>query len=389
VKQIVGDVFTKLDSSFLSISEFPVGLEPRVQKVAEFIEKQSSNVCMIGIWGMGGSGKTTTAKSIYNRIHRKFVHRSFVENIREACENDNYRGVIHLQKKILSDALKTKEKIDSIGLGANKLETRLRGKKVFIVLDDVTSFQELKALCGNRAWFGTGSVIIVTTRNVHLLNLLEVDHLCKTEEMNKDDSLELFSWHSFREACPAKDFNQLSKKVVAYCGGLPLALEVIGSYLYGRTKPEWESVLSKLKRIPNDQVHQKLSISYNGLEDDLKKDIFLDICFFFIGKDRAYVTEILNGCGLYADIGISVLIERSLLKVEKNNKLQMHDLIRDMGREIVRQSSPKDPGKRSRLLFHEDVSHVLAKNTVRTFFTYNSKLLIILCILIKIKILCL
>ncbi|XP_024632717.1 disease resistance protein RUN1 [Medicago truncatula] len=285
---------------------------------------------------MGGSGKTTTAKSIYNRIHRKFVHRSFVENIREACENDNYRGVIHLQKKILSDALKTKEKIDSIGLGANKLETRLRGKKVFIVLDDVTSFQELKALCGNRAWFGTGSVIIVTTRDVHLLNLLEVDHLCKTEEMNKDDSLELFSWHTFREACPAKDFNQLSKKVVAYCGGLPLALEVIGSYLYGRTKPEWESVLSKLKRIPNDQVHQKL---------------------------KPNVTEILNGCGLYADIGISVLIERSLLKVVKNNKLQMHDLIWDMGREIVRQSSPKEPGKRSRLLFHEDVSHVLAKNT--------------------------
>lgn len=99
VKQIVGDVFTKLDSSFLSITELPVGLEPRVQKVVEFIEKQSSNVCMVGIWGMGGSGKTTTSKSIYNRIHRKFVHRSFVENIREACENDYYRGVIHLQKK--------------------------------------------------------------------------------------------------------------------------------------------------------------------------------------------------------------------------------------------------------------------------------------------------
>lgn len=160
------------------------------------------------------------------------------------------------------------------------METRLKRKKVFIVLDDVTSFQELKALCGSRAWFGTGSVIIVTTRDVHLINLLEVDHLCKTEEMNKDDSLELFSWHTFREACPTKDFSQLSKKVVAYCGGLPLALEVIGSYLYGRTKPEWESVLSKLKRIPNDQVHQKLSISYNGLEDDLNKDIFLDICFF-------------------------------------------------------------------------------------------------------------
>lgn len=113
--------------------------------------------------------------------------------------------------------------------------------------------------------------------------------------------------------------------------------------------------MSKLERIPNDQVQKKLRISYDGLKDDMETDIFLDICCYFIGKDRAYVTKILNGCGLYADIGITVLVERSLVKIEKNNELAIHDLLRDMGREIVRQSSAKNPGNRSRLWFHEDV----------------------------------
>lgn len=334
----------------------------------EFIENQSNKVCMIGIWGMGGSGKTTTAKAIYNRIHRKFVDRSFIENVREVCEKDN-RGIIHLQEQLLSDVLKTKEKIHSVALGPIVIENRLKGKRALVVLDDVTTSEQLKALCGNPKLFGSGSVLIVTTRDVRLLNLLSADYVCTMTEMDEKESLELFSWHAFGQPSPNVDFNELSKNVVAYCGGLPLALEVLGSYLYERTKQEWRGVLSKLERIPNDQVQEKLRISYDGLEDDTEKDIFLDICCFFIGKDIAYVTEILNGCGLYANIGIPVLIERSLIKVGKNNKLGMHDLLRDMGREIVRESSGKVPGKRSRLWFHGDVHDVLTTNTVRRTFS--------------------
>ncbi|XP_057436990.1 disease resistance protein RUN1-like [Lotus japonicus] len=317
---------------------------------------------MVGIWGMGGLGKTTTAKAIFNQIHRKFMCTSFIENIREVCENDS-RGHMHLQEQLLSDVLKTKEKIHSIGRGTAMIKKILSGKRALVILDDVTTSEQLRALCGNREWFASGSVIIVTTRDVRLHNSLKADYVYTMKEMDEDESLELFSWHAFGEASPREDFNELSRRVVAYCGGLPLALEVLGSYLNEREEIEWESVLSKLERIPNDQVQQKLRISYDGLKDELEKDIFLDICCFFVGKDRAYVTDILNGCGLYADIGITLLIERSLLQVEKNNKLGMHDLVRDMGRAIVRESSTKDLGKRSRLWFHEDVHDVLTKNT--------------------------
>ncbi|CAK8560083.1 unnamed protein product [Lathyrus sativus] len=362
VQQIVEDILTKLDIASLSITEFPVGLESRVQQIIAFIENKSSRVCIIGIWGMGGSGKTTTAKAIYNRIHRKFVDKSFVENVREVCEKEN-RGIIHLQEQLLSNILNTKEKIYNIALGTTKIEKIFWGKKALLVLDDVTTFEQIKSLCRNPKLFGMGSVLIVTTRDVRLLNLLKVDFLCTMKEMGKNESLELFSWHAFRQPSPIKDFFELSRKLVAYCGGLPVALEVLGSYLWERTKEEWISVLSKLKTIPNDQVQEKLRISYDGLKDDMEKHIFLDICCFFIGKDRAYVSEILNGCGLHADIGIPVLVERSLVKIEKNNKLAMHDLIRDMGREIVRKRSAKEPGKRSRLWSCVTAHDVLTKHT--------------------------
>ncbi|KHN09917.1 TMV resistance protein N, partial [Glycine soja] len=362
VKEIAEDVLTKLDNTFMHMTEFPVGLESHVQEVIGYIENQSTKVCIVGIWGMGGLGKTTTAKAIYNRIHRRFMGRCFIEDIREVCETDR-RGHLHLQEQLLSNVLKTKVNIQSVGIGRAMIESKLSRRKALIVLDDVIEFGQLKVLCGNRKWFGQGSIVIITTRDVRLLHKLKVDFVYKMEEMDENKSLELFSWHAFGEAKPIEEFDELARNVVAYCGGLPLALEVIGSYLSERRKKEWESVLSKLKIIPNDQVQEKLRISYNGLGDHMEKDIFLDICCFFIGKDRAYVTEILNGCGLHADIGITVLMERSLVKVAKNNKLEMHPLIRDMDREIIRESSTKKPGKRSRLWFQEDSLNVLTKNT--------------------------
>ena len=143
---------------------------------------------------------------------------------------------------------------------------------------------------------------------------------------------------------------------------------MLGSYLFDKTsKRVWEGVLAKLARIPDNQVQGKLRISYDSLSNDMEKDIFRDVCCFFIGKDRGYVTEILNGCELCADDGLTVLIERSLIKVEKNNKLGMHPLLQEMGREIICENSRKEPGKHSRLWFQKDVVDVLRKKAVSTF----------------------
>ncbi|KAI5392070.1 disease resistance protein RUN1 [Lathyrus oleraceus] len=364
IKDIVKNVTHILDISDLFIVDNPVGVESRVQDMIQLLEtRQSNDVKLLGIWGMGGIGKTTVAKAIYNKIGRDFEGRSFLANIREVWEE--VRGQLCLQEQLMYDIFKETTKIQSIGSGKSILKRRLCEKRVLVVLDDVNELDQVYALCGSCKWFAPGSRIIITTRDKHIIRGDRVNKIYTMKEMDESESLELFSWHAFKQMSPREDFYEISKNVVKYSGGLPLALEVLGSYLFDRELLEWICVLEKLKRIPNDQVHKKLKISYDGLNDHTEKEIFLDIACFFIGMDRNDVIHILNGCELFAEIGVRILVERSLVTVDDKNKLGMHDLLRDMAREIIRKKSPKKPEKRSRLWFHEDVFYVLSKHNGR------------------------
>nr|WIL59985.1 nodulation protein [Melilotus officinalis] len=363
IKDIVETVTRLLDKTDLFIADNPVGVESRVHDMIQLLDTQQSNdVLLLGMWGMGGIGKTTIAKAIYNKIGRNFEGKSFLANIREVSEQVS--GHVYLQEQLMYDIFKeTTTKIQNIESGKSILKERLCHKRVLLVLDDVNNMDQLNALCGSCKWFAPGSRIIITTRDKHILRGNRVDKIYIMKEMDESESLELFSWHAFKQTSPKEDFSEISRNVVKYSGGLPLALEVLGSYLFDREVSEWICVLEKLKRIPNGQIHKKLKISYDGLNDDTEKSIFLDIACFFIGMDRNDVIRVLNGCGLFAEIGVSVLVERSLVTVDDTNKLGMHDLLRDMGREIIREKSPTEPEERSRLWFHEDVLDVLSEHT--------------------------
>ncbi|KAI9112307.1 hypothetical protein K1719_016830 [Acacia pycnantha] len=346
------------DNTNLFVTNHPVGLTSRMKEITQMLSDQSDEIKVVGILGMGGIGKTTIATAVYNEVVKDFEAKSFLANIREASGSE--KDLVGLQEKLLSDILQTgKMPLNSTELGKGRMKEWLRRKKALIVLDSVTNKAQLDALCGSREWFGPGSRIIITTRDQHVLDIIRADNVYKVKEMDNNESLELFSWHAFKQARPTEDLIDHSRSVIAYCEGLPLALEVLGAYLCGRKMEDWNCVMDRLKEIPDHQIHQKLKIGYDGLSCDYEKDIFLDICCFFIGNDRNYATQILNGCGLHAGIGITRLIELSLLRVDKNNKFDMHNLIRDMGREIVREESLKEPGNRSRLWSQKNVIHVL------------------------------
>ncbi|KAI9104285.1 hypothetical protein K1719_022857 [Acacia pycnantha] len=363
---IVKTITMRLDNNkYMFVAHHPVGLESRVHDIIQLLSSESNEIIIIGIWGMGGMGKTTMAKAIYNEMGQSFVAKSFLANIRDVWKQDNSQ--VYLEELLLSSILleKRRIKLPNVGMRKSLIKEILCQKRVFLVLDDVSNEDQLKLLCGSREWFGQGSRIIITTRDKRLQQILQVDEIFSVRVMDDNESIELFSWHAFKQELPKKNFIELSRRVVSYCRGLPLALEILGSYLFDREIPYWESVLNRLKQIPIGKIHEILKISYDGLSDKIEKELFLDICCFFIGKDRSYATQILDGCGLHAEIGITHLIERSLVKVAKfgnKNILDMHDLLRDMGREIIREQSPDEPEERTRLWLNDDVLNVLENN---------------------------
>ncbi|MCH99175.1 NBS-LRR resistance protein, partial [Trifolium medium] len=172
-----------------------------------------------------------------------------------------------------------------------------------------------------------------------LLRSCGVDRVYKIQEMNESESLELFSWHAFKQPSPTKAFATHSTDVVAYSGRLPLALEELGSYLYKCEIQEWRRVLEELKRTPNDEVYKKLKVSFDGLKHVIEKQIFLDIVCFFIGMDKNDVLQTLNRSTQLPTLVIRILEEKSLVTVDENNKIQMHVLLQAMAREIIKRES--------------------------------------------------
>ena len=223
---------------------------------------------------------------------------------------------------------------------------------------------QIEILIGRCDWFASGSRIIITTRDKHLLHTFRICHSTyMVNESGDYEALELFSMHAFQKNKPKEDYLELTNQVIYYAKGIPLALSIIGANLHGRSEMEWKSTLDKYERIPDKDIQKVLQVSYQGL-DGTEQNIFLDLACFFKGHFKDYVVGILNSCDLYPVIGIKKLIDKCLINVDRFNKLWMRDSLQQMGREIVRQESPQKPKLRSRLWYYKDAFEVLMENKV-------------------------
>ncbi|KAG5547239.1 hypothetical protein RHGRI_013045 [Rhododendron griersonianum] len=362
IQKIIKVVGDKLSRTILDITPYAIGIDSRARKIQFWLEDGSDDVGVAAICGMGGIGKTTLAKFLYNLNFSRFEGSSFLANVRETSKQQD--GLLRLQRQLLSEILNgRKEKIYNVDEGIVKIKEALSFKRVLVVLDDVDKLDQLDAVLGMRDWLFPGSKIIITTRRERLLRAHEVCNVHMIEKLKYDESFELFSLHAFGRSHPIDEYVDYSKWVVRHCGGLPLAIKVLGSSLSGKSLELWKSQLEKLKVIPDSEILDKLKISYDSLQDDHDKSLFLHLACFFGGSDKDCTITILDHCDFHTAIGIQNLMDRSLVTVDEFNKVVMHHLLQEMGREIVRQESPKEPGERSRLCNHEDSFNVLRQKT--------------------------
>ncbi|KAL8128285.1 hypothetical protein AgCh_015024 [Apium graveolens] len=337
IQKIVGNVAKRAFAAGSQLEKL-FGIDSAVEKIYQRLSMDSNDVRAIGICGMGGIGKTTIAKTFYNKNVNKFKISCFCENVEQYSHGVS--PLLPPLEQLLVDLLrKNSYKVIDFESKIRKLKQILHSKKALIVLDDLdqSNYSELLASLGN--FFSAGSRIIITTRDANLLNKLKMDmsevdiYMVKT--LGQTESLELFSYHAFRKPVPPESFKELSLKFVSHAGGLPLALKVLGSSLLNRTHESfWKDKLEKVRAIPENEIQKILQLSYDELEDETQKAIFLDIAFFFVGEDKDEATDVFKSCDFFPSVGISNLVDRCLLKIDKYNRLQMHNLIRDMGREL-------------------------------------------------------
>ncbi|XP_048134079.1 disease resistance protein L6-like [Rhodamnia argentea] len=351
VDEIVKKVINELKTASLLVTNCLVGIENHVKEIDAMMCCDSKDIRIVGIHGMGGVGKTTLAKIIYNRLSHHFEDCCFLSNIRETSK---LKGIEGLQNQLISDLLKRQwSNIGNFEEGIKMIKERLCGKTVLVLLDDVDEMTHWDALIGQPAWFGLGSRVIITSRNRDIVEVPEVGYPYELVSMNFNQSLQLFCKHAFGRDYPSDDYVAFSTKVVKTIGGLPLALEAIGKLLPRRSKDVWGVILKKLKQVPLNEVKRKLETSYDAL-DEWKKHIFLDIACLFTGFDQRIVLHSWKDSDLFPEEGLEVLQKMSLIKIGKDNKLWMHDQLRGLGRNIVHLESYKEREKRTRLGNHEE-----------------------------------
>ncbi|CAF2155558.1 unnamed protein product [Brassica napus] len=360
IEDVATDVAKKLFNSTPSrdFDEF-TGMEAHMNKISLVLGTDLDEVRMIGIWGPAGIGKTTIARCLFNQLSHTFQYSVFMMNVKAMCTppvcSDDYNVKLHLQQMFLSRLTNQKEdfKISHLGVA----QERLNDKKVLVVLDNVDRLVQLEAMAKKTGWFGNGSRIIITTQDRKILKAHGITDIYKVDFPSDCEAIQMFCMYAFGKKSPEDGFENLVWEVTTLAGNLPLGLRVMGSYFRGMSKQEWENELPELWRCLDGEIESILMFGYNALSQE-NKDLFLHIACFFNYVMIEKVAEHLSTRFSNMRQRLDVLADKSLISLE-SVYVDMHDLLVQLGRDIVRKQS-SEPGQRQFLVDEREICEVLA-----------------------------
>ncbi|PTQ37084.1 hypothetical protein MARPO_0059s0034 [Marchantia polymorpha] len=303
----------------------------------------------IALCGMGGIGKTTLAKLLFNKLSAEFEYTCFLQLPKGEINGDYMK---ELEGRVCSSMHHHGLKVALMGKVCDW--THLTLKRLLLVLDDIDNNRHVEFLkhissvnnCANSRY-------IVTSRSLEYLNRCIVTSgdrdidacVFNVEYLNFKSSKELFMSHAFPYPTkPSPSLAEWVDKIVAKCDGLPLTLEVMGSYLKKKDSESiWSQCFDALDEAENisdwdERLWAKLEVSYKTLKPD-EKEIFLDAATFFNNsiwnlREAKSCWRVLYG---YQDIRCRTLVDLCLVyDVGEMEGIQMHEQMRSLGMKLAR-----------------------------------------------------
>ncbi|XP_075659899.1 putative disease resistance protein At1g50180 [Castanea sativa] len=338
-----------------------VGFDDDVNELVEFLLKEGEgNIRVASICGMGGLGKTTLAKMVYNHHEVKQHYDCFAwVCISQQCQRRLvWEGILFSLQSLSKEQRDGLRQLTDAEL-ADKLVQVQKEQKCLVVLDDIWNVEDWNNLRGGFPRNDSNSKILLTSRNTQVpLHIDPGSLLYELQCLNDEKSWELFEKIAWREDSKAKTMmKDLGKQMIGYCGGLPLLIIVLGGLLATKqAQEEWEEVLRHVKSYlyveQNLRINKILVLSYNDLPCHLKP------CFLYLAHfpedyeiptkelirmwmGEGFLSQIQHGGGRedsMEDVGeryLRELVQRSMVQVEKMGSLGMiktfriHDIMRD------------------------------------------------------------
>ncbi|XP_066336209.1 disease resistance protein Pik-2-like isoform X2 [Miscanthus floridulus] len=310
---------------------------------------------MVSVVGVGGLGKTTLAKAVYDKLKPQYDCGAFISIGRDHDLVKVFKDILfHLDSENHKDIHNTERGVELL---IHQLREFLKKKRYFIVIDDVWEVRTWEAIELALVENNHGSKVITTTRNVDVAKAS--GEVYKLKQLSYDDSMKLFYTRLSRADRKFLDNHpdDISEKILKKCAGIPLAIITMASLLAGKPECEWSKVYNSIGFHTTDNKEAEdtmtiLSFSYYDLPPHLRtcllylstypEDYFIEkkpliwkwIAEGFIdGKQGTRLFEL--GERYFND-----LINRSLIQPvenEWNGKVEscrVHDMVLDLMRKL-------------------------------------------------------
>ncbi|KAJ4917641.1 Disease resistance protein (NBS class) family [Raphanus sativus] len=320
-----------------------IGLDSMVKKAWDSIMKPEGRT--LGIYGMGGVGKTTLLATINNKFKDEFDVVIWVV-VSKDLQYDGIRNQILRRLRVDKEWEKETEKEK-----ASSIKCILERKKFILLLDDLWSEVDLNEIGVPRPTQENGSKIVFTSRSEEVCSDMEAADELKIDCLSTNDAWELFETVVGEDTLKRHpDIPSLAKRISEKCYGLPLALNVIGKAMKCKKNVhEWRDAIDVLSteshKFPGmeENILSILKFSYDSLEDEKVKSCFL-YCSLFpeyyeINKEELieyWISEGFikrkryeDGCYNKGYVIIGSLVPAHLL-MESETAVKMHDVLREM-----------------------------------------------------------